>query len=287
MTKYMAVLAAAGFSLMQLAAAPAPAPDSEDSARAHENLNAVLWMQTAAEYRAICVQTWRAAEKAWMAALADRSATAALEQAGVSGFGTMPPAVVVDVDETVLDNGPFQARLVDDDAAFSSTAWDAWVRERLARPVPGALGALNRAARKGITIFYVSNRVAAHEEPTRENLRRYGFPIAEEPDVVLLKGEQEDWGSDKTTRRRVVARTHRILAIVGDDLNDFLGVSREPTPLRNRLARELGDRWGREWHMLPNPTYGSWERALYGHEDLPRKDVVALKRRLLETRRKR
>src|SRR6056297_1827847 len=106
---------------------------------ADEKLHAVLWTQTAAEFDALALQTYAAARDALADALADPDWTAAPEQVGMEGFETLPPAVVLDVDETVLDNSAYEARLIEDDAIFDRETWSAWVEEEAAPPVPGAL----------------------------------------------------------------------------------------------------------------------------------------------------
>ena len=222
-------------------------------------LNAVLWTQTSAERDALALQTFKAATEKLDSALADPRGTAALEQ---TISHAMDPAVIIDVDETVLDNTPFNARLIRDGETFDPQKWTAWVEERRATPIPGALGFLRECATRGITIFYVTNRTAPEEEATRDVLEAWGFPIGEEHDTVLTKEEHPEWTSDKTTRRAHVAETHRVLMILGDDLHDFVP-KRSRTPQdRKRLSTEFSAYWGERWFMLPNPVYGSWERSL-------------------------
>ena len=251
----------------------------------HENLNAVLWMQTSAEYRAAALQAWNGVRRSLPAALGDAAWTSALEQSATPGFHRLPPAVIVDIDETVLDNGPYQARLVADGATFSPETWKVWVEEENARPVPGALRALSEISQAGVTVFYVSNRTADLEDATRRNLARFGFPLDPRVDTVLLKNEQEGWGSDKTPRRGKIAASYRIVMQVGDDLGDFVPGARGPLSERRDLIDEFRDSWGARWHVIPNPTYGSWLRALAGFRSLDREKMIELERSLLDTRR--
>jgi acid phosphatase len=83
-------------------------------------------------------------------------------------------------------------------------------------------------------------------------------------DTLLLRGEKPEWGSDKTSRRDAVAARHRVLLLIGDDLGDFLSGARNTIEKRRDLMRPYTVKWGREWILLPNPSYGSWEEALYG-----------------------
>ncbi len=153
----------------------APAAVTSGTAAAHENLNAVLWLQTAIEFEASAVQAYRLAQLQLDAALSDPSWTAALEQQGDAS--KLPPAVIVDIDETVLDNSYYQARLIRDNAVFATPTWDAWVAEARATAIPGAVEFSKYAATKGVAVFYVSNRTANLEEATRKNLAALGFPL--------------------------------------------------------------------------------------------------------------
>lgn len=238
----------------------------------HENLNAVVWMQTAQEYEASAIQAYRLAMLQLDAALKDPSWTAALEQTGDAS--KLPPAVVLDIDETVLDNSFFQARLVRDRAVYSAERWGVWVREARAPGIPGALEFTQYAAGKGVTVFYISNRMADLEPPTRANLQALKFPLSDKIDTVLSRAERPEWqASAKGPRRALVARDYRILLLIGDDLGDFV-VNADGTPAERReRTAPNADWWGRRWIMIPNPSYGSWERAVIGSS----KDPIASK----------
>jgi acid phosphatase len=227
-------------------------------------LDATLWVQTSAEYRALGIEAYAAATSRLEGALGDSTWTAALEQS--PGFGSLPPAVVLDVDETVLDNSPHQARLVASNQTFGRESWNKWVTEATADPVPGALEFTKAADDLGIAVFYVTNRNHELEQPTRENLEKHGFPLPVDEDRLLLRGEREGWGSDKTTRRAFVARGYRIVMLVGDDLNDFVSGARVSPADRIALAERYSQWWGSRWVILPNPTYGSWEGALFQYD---------------------
>jgi 5'-nucleotidase (lipoprotein e(P4) family) len=225
------------------------------------NLDATLWVQTAAEYDAVTRSIYVAAMNDLSSLLSDSSQTAALEQDGA--YSALPPAVILDVDETVLDNSPYQARLLVGGEAYSSDTWAEWVDERISTPVPGAVEFTNEASKRGIAVFYLTNRRKDQEQATRDNLAAWGFPLPQDMDVVLTRGERPDWGDKKGTRRRVVAQTHRVLMLFGDDLNDFVDVEGLSVEARDAVAESYGAYWGQRWRMLPNPTYGSWERALF------------------------
>jgi acid phosphatase len=226
-----------------------------------EGLNAVLWVQTAAEYDASARQAYALARLMLPTALADPGWTAVTEQMA-DMFADLPPAVILDVDETVLDNSPNQARQVLEDRDFATPAWHDWVREERATAVPGALAFTQAAAAMGITVFYVTNRRHEVEPATRRNLAALEFPLDDEIDTILTRDETDTWGSDKGTRRQYVAATHRVLMQIGDNLGDFLSdVDVDPDARRELVARHA-DYWGERWIVLPNPQYGSWDGAL-------------------------
>jgi acid phosphatase len=169
------------------------------------------------------------------------------------------------VDETVLDNSPFEAGMAKAELIYDDAAFEAWVLTAAADPVPGALEFLTEAARRGVTVFYISGRQQAREAATRANLERHGFPLDPTVDVVPATGEQPDWTGDKTSRRAWVASRFRVLFLFGDDFNDFVN-ARVPLEQRAELVRQNRDRWGHTWFVIPNPIYGTWERALYDFE---------------------
>ncbi len=251
---------------------------SERGAQPHEQLDAVLWVQHSAEYRAAALQAFTQARAALDAALADTAWTAALEQTGA--FGQLPPAVILDVDETVLDNSPHQGRLILGDTVFNWTSWDRWVKEERAAPVPGALQFCQYAAHQGVTVFYVTNRRDHLREATRNNLRQMAFPLAKGRETLLTHGGN----SDKGQRRAAIAREFRILLLIGDNTADFAsGFRGAGIAERAALAEQYAAWWGHRWIMLPNPMYGSWEEALPGFDySQSRSERVQTKRRALQ-----
>ncbi|MBK6766142.1 MAG: hypothetical protein IPG71_07400 [bacterium] len=229
----------------------------------HELLHSVLWMQRSAEYYAACETVYMGALDALDRALADTSWTAATEQK--PPFGSKPPAIIVDCDETVLDNSAYEARLILDKTSYP-TGWDDWCNEASASALPGAVEFLREADKRGVAVFYVTNRDAKLDESTWQNLRTLGFPQTNTAEQVMCKDERDGWGSDKSTRRDYISRTHRIVQVAGDNLDDFIGY-KKTTIERERLAKDHMSWWGTRWLMLPNPAYGSWERALLNHDN--------------------
>jgi 5'-nucleotidase (lipoprotein e(P4) family) len=249
-------------------------------AEPHEQLNSVLWVQTSPEYEFACIESYRLAGLKLDEALTDLHWTAALEQ--VEPYEDLPAAVILDVDETVLDNSPFEARLILANRSYNQSMWDAWVGEAAAGAVPGAQEFIQHAVEVGVEVFFVTNRGSRNEEPTVGNLAHL-FGPAVTADRVLTKGEQAEWKSDKTSRRAHLATTHRILLLVGDDFNDFTYLGHASPEKRLERARQYSEYWGSRWIMLPNPMYGGWEQALYGYDrGLANEEKLRRKREALD-----
>lgn len=237
------------------AAIPRAATNPRDT---HELLNGVLWVQTSSEFWAQTTAAYYGAQVALEQAMNQKSWSAALEQS--AGFENLPPAVILDLDETVLDNAPAQGQTVLDRTVYQSDMWSAWVEKMAATAIPGALPFLSLAEKRGVKTFFITNRTAAEQSATLKNLAALG--IAASDDTVLCSGEN-GWTSDKTARRALVAKSHRVLLLVGDDMNDFVSTAKLTPVERMALAKTHADRWGKSWIVLPNPLYGSWERALF------------------------
>jgi 5'-nucleotidase (lipoprotein e(P4) family) len=262
------------------ASGQAPAPD--------DTRGAMAWMQTAAEYDAQNLMVYAAARVAFDAALADpaRDALPAEERARTGQDPrTLPPAIILDIDETVLENTPFNVDLmhrpidpglpVEDFRRAFDERWVAWVRRAEAPRMGGAKAFLDYVAARGVAIRYISNRACApddpamcEEEPTCRNLVAQGLPLPDCESGVILRYEQAPYLEDaeKGSRRIEVGREFRVLLMLGDNLGDFLDGVGVDAPARERLVCAAQARWGVDWFMLSNPLYGSWPRAA---ENLP------------------
>jgi 5'-nucleotidase (lipoprotein e(P4) family) len=246
------------------ATAPAPAQQAPDPP-ASDLLNAVLWMQRSVEFKASALTAFALARIRLDQALADPRWTAAPREQ-TSAYETLPPAIILDIDETILDNSGYQAWMTLQGTSFDPKTWNAYVNTVTSLTIPGALEFAKYAESRGVKIFYVSNRTAEEEPATRKNLEKFGFPMGGTVDTMLMARKQPDWGSAKGTRRAHVARSHRVLLNVGDNFGDFVDEYRGSEAERLKVLEQHRDRWGREWIMIANPTYGSFESAPYGHD---------------------
>ena len=233
-------------------------------------LDANLWMQVSAEYRACCYQAYT---------LARRRLTEKVQDPPPGGWAR-PPAVVLDLDETVLDNGRFQTRLIRSGLAYDQATWDDWEKNDYAqvRLVPGSKAFIAEARRLGVAVVYVTNRSQKKElrDGTLNALELLGVEV---PGDDLLGATTT---SDKTERRAAVERRYTVLLYVGDNLRDFHEgdfrsivdntrpgrKTEDPEKLRAavvaraRAVDRCEDLFGREWIILPNPAYGEWAKVL-------------------------
>ena len=223
---------------------PAPGPQAQrpaSGAAVAALPNDVRWVRASAEWRAIALQTYRVATERLEAAARDRAA------------GSW--AVILDADETVLDNSEYQRRLAASGTPYTDSTWALWVRERAAVAVPGAPAFTQRVRALGGRVAIVTNRADSLCAETRDNLRGAGVHA----DLVLCK---PPGGSDKNPRFQAVERgTARpgagavtVLLWIGDNIQDFPGMTQRARTDDAALAP-----FGARWFLLPNPMYGSWE----------------------------
>lgn len=257
--------------LAACASAPPSAPPSEAPPPCnpgHTLVNATLYVRSSAEYRAAAMQTYAAARRALDEALADPARVGALEETNEDP--SQPPALIVDADETVLDNTGFEERVIRAGITYDEKMWKQWTSEGIATAIPGAADFLAYARSRGVTVFYVTNRDEDERAGTVANLRKLGYPLDDTASTLLLRENKE---SDKSARRKRVAASHRILLMAGDDLNDFVNLRRAPWAERDAFITKMKDWWGTRWFMIPNPMYGSWEHAAIGPGGTPCEQV--------------
>lgn len=235
--------------------APMPLPLTEEEVSAQQLADAqymaLLWMRTSAEYRALCYQGYNAALMA-----IDRAQT---DPAGRSG---KPLAIVLDCDETVTDNTrAMAAAAAAGNGRYDALWWRATVHEGRSEAMPGAVEFLNEVARRGVAIFYVSNRWSeVNYEPTIENLKALGFPSVDAEHVLLMEDRQK---SDKQPRFDQIAKNYDVVVYMGDNAGDLpLGTKGMNRAARNAAIDAAQEEFGTQYIVFPNPAYGSWVSAL-------------------------
>jgi 5'-nucleotidase (lipoprotein e(P4) family) len=224
-------------------------PDRRDALPAEGDklmgVQALLWYQQAAETEALYLQGYNfAAERARQYAFSE---------------GNLPPAVVLDIDETVLDNSPFNVDLLRKGYSYSEEQWALWCEMREALPLPGALEFTKLSDSLGIEVFYVSNRASGLMDATLDNLKKFGFPNADEEHVLL-----KTTTSSKDARRAAIRENFNIILLLGDNLGDFDGIFDQRTENFGKAhVQKYSQQFGNSFIMFPNPIYGSWVKGSF------------------------
>ena len=207
---------------------------------------ASLWQQRSAEYKALCFQAYN---------LAKLRLDEAIKQPGGK-----PLAIVSDIDETILDNSPYDAQRAINNQEYDLTTWKQWTAQSSADTVAGAPNFFKYAASKGVTVYYITNRDEDERPGTLKNLQRYNMPNADDAHLLLKTGN-----SSKESRRLQVLNQYNIVLLCGDNLADFDKLyDNHPTESsRNSVTTQLTQQFGSKYIVLPNPSYGDWEGALF------------------------
>ena len=202
--------------------------------------HSIYWQKNASEYKALCIQAYNSAKL-------ELDRVLALQH-------EKPIAVVADIDETVLNNLPYNEMLIEKDLSFSQTTWSEWVNKEIATAIPGALEFYTYAERMGVEVIYISNRRVENYAPTKSNLIALGFPFDEDT-IMLLRDET----SSKENRRNQLIDFNVVL-FIGDNLSDFDAVfDKDTNSERNQALEEKKSDLGQKFILLPNLIYGAWE----------------------------
>jgi 5'-nucleotidase (lipoprotein e(P4) family) len=227
------------------------------------------WVKHAAEYGAITTQVYQAAELALPNFIADQSWTAMPGQDDAQG---LRPAVILDVDETVVSNIDFQISF---ERPFTNRKLYDFYQQHPAIPVPGVVEFVAAARAAGVTVFFVTNRpcqpIVDNPDPCpqKEGVIHELESIGIDVDAThVMLADQNGWDRAKITRREHIAESYRVIMLIGDDLGDFVpcvrkklyGPCEEPATKESResLVAEFSQYWGNGWYILPGPTHGSW-----------------------------
>jgi 5'-nucleotidase (lipoprotein e(P4) family) len=179
-------------------------------------------------------------------------------------------AIIVDIDETLLDNSPYEAVCILENISYPEK-WDEWMEFADAKPLPGAVEFLTFATRNGYEVFYVTNRKEKYREYTLQNLKKYQFPISSDENLLMRNSERS-----KESRRRSIAKEYDILMLIGDNLEDLSVVfEKQNSKERKILVDSLSNEFGNRFIVLPNAMYGSWVDALY-ESDRPDEEEEAI-----------
>ncbi len=238
-----------------------------------ENDLAHRWVRDSADYAAITRQVYAVATRDLERFVADPSWSALPGQTDAEG---KPPAVILDVDETVINNVDFQVAF---ERPFTDRKLEMWDRAHVAQPVPGVIEFVKAARAAGVTVFFLTNRpcekypdeapACPQKQTVIDGIRELGIEV--EPEFVMLALERPDWTGEKVGRRELIGRDYRVIMVIGDDFADFVACARnsyhppctEPATRASRLAdlEKYGHYWGNGWYILPGPMHGSWTSA--------------------------
>ncbi|MFB5197061.1 5'-nucleotidase, lipoprotein e(P4) family [Neobacillus sp. KR4-4] len=235
-----------------------------------QNTMSVLWFQKAGEAKGLYYQGYNIGKMRLDEILRERR-----------GRNTLKPAIVLDIDETILDNSPHQAWYVLAGRKIPFN-WNEWFKRAEAKPLPGAIEFLQYAKSLGVEIFYISNRYESQKDASIKNLQSVGAPQADVDHVLLIQPGEVG----KETRRHQVAKTHEILLLFGDNLGDFSEFDKLSFTKRNEMVDKYREEFGKKLILFPNPMYGDWEGAFYNYNyKISDEEKNKLRRKLLETYR--
>lgn len=230
----------------------------------------LLWVKHAAEYQAIAAQVYRDATDDLPGYVDDMTWSA---MPGYAGHSELPPAVILDIDETVVSNVDFQLTF---ERPFENHKLDTWSGSRNSTAIPGVRKFIDAASASGVTLFFLTNRPCQPKDGTHDpcpqkqttvtDVREIGYDV--DADFVMLSGERPEWDREKLIRRQYIAETYRVIMLIGDDLSDFIPCVRnkiyapctEVATAGSRAAavEQYHQYWGAGWYILPNPMHGSW-----------------------------
>jgi 5'-nucleotidase (lipoprotein e(P4) family) len=241
-------------------------PEQENQTTTNEKLLiATLYHQKSAERDALCYQAYNAAQMQLDKILEENKNPEKL-------------AIVLDLDETVLDNSPYEAKCILDHISYP-TGWDEWMHAANAKAIPGSIAFLDYAKSKGVEIFYITNRKEKYRQATLQNLNMLGIAPKTEANL-LLRGDD----SSKESRREKVLADHEIVMLFGDNLADFTKLfdGQHSTAKRAEITDSLQQEFGKRFIVFPNAMYGEWLNALtdYNFKLSPQEQTELLKSRL-------
>ena len=219
-----------------------------DQLRSRENTMGTLWYQNAAEVDALYQQGYNVATNKLKELLKQPT--------------DKPYSIVLDIDETVLSNIPFQVKMIKDGTAFNPKLWDEWVQKAEAKPVAGAKEFLQFADKNKVQIYYISDRTDAQVDATIKNLEAQGLPVQGRNHLMFKK----EGDKSKEGRRQEVLKHTNLVMLFGDNLVDFAEFSTKSEEDRDKMFEQLKAEFGDKFIIFPNPMYGSWESAVYQGE---------------------
>ncbi|WP_373543062.1 5'-nucleotidase, lipoprotein e(P4) family [Chamaesiphon sp.] len=226
-------------------------------------------------------------------------------------------AVIVDIDETVLDNSRYQAGLIDSNNRFNSSSWNQWIAAKQAVAVPGSVEFVNYVNANGGKVFFITDRTKSSQKDgtgndlevlTIDNLKSLGF-TGVDPSTVILKGEftktiagkidtSKEWRRAAVINGQADGKPYNVVALIGDNLNDLDDKAGQTNQARRTYVESNKNRYGSigkvsdnsifepAYITLPNPVYGAWELGIYNPKALGKQQLNELSPSQLSQQRK-
>ena len=197
--------------------------------------NDIRWVVNSNEYEALCNQTY------YMASLQ-------LDKILKKNRKNRNLAIVMDLDETVLDNSQYQVENNKKNQTFNMDSWSDWVLREEAKLVPGVKKFINKIRKNNIQLIFISNRMHKRLRATKNNMIKIG--LHSKNDIYLLRKNKND---KKNIRRQEIYnssgrmkefKSFKVVQYFGDAMGDF--------PLLEN------NEFGKSQYILPNPMYGKW-----------------------------
>jgi 5'-nucleotidase (lipoprotein e(P4) family) len=229
---------------------------------------AVLWQQVSGEKRALSYQAFALAR-----IMLDRD----LRNHRIR----QRRAIIVDLDETILDSSHYQAWLLKERHNYPEGLTE-FIDRAEAAALPGSVEFLRYADAHGVRVFYVTNRIPAEKDGTARNLKKLGFPAIDDQSLLTSPGSRS---ASKEPRRNEISAKYHVVMLMGDDLNDFAKVFEDSKTVESRIAAsdQFKNEFGKRFIVLPNAMYGNWEQAIYDYNKLSEAEKAALRKKQLKS----
>lgn len=234
----------------------------------NQSILGTLWVRDSGEYRALTYQAYNSGKTYLKEIVKDEK------------NHDKKLAVVLDLDETVLDNSAFAAWQAVNHRLFSSKDWDRWVNAKQATEVLGSIDFIKTAKELGFEVFYVSNRNANLTKPTIENLKSIGALFADEEHVL-----GKTTTSNKAPRLRSIEdKGYTIVLLGGDNLDDFDSMVHHRLNIdRKSHVEDMKDNYGTKFIVLPNPEYGGFNSGtIDGYYQLSTSEKIEVRKKVIK-----
>ena len=196
--------------------------------------NDIRWITNSSEYQILCEQTYK---NAW-----DQLST-------IINAADSQSAIIMDLDETVLDNSKYQIGLTKKNESYNPESWSSWVNLKEAELVPGAKEFIDDVRKTNVRIIFLSNRMAKNKLPTIENMK--ALEINEEDDIFMLRIDKPD--KKHIRRTEIINGTGRMEEVGAINVIAYFGDAKHDFPDSNNEYI-----FGQNMFMFPNPMYGKW-----------------------------